>query len=206
MNELKELWITSQMNLQHEVIDMRSLRSLTQRRSTSPISRLRGLILIKGICSFVLAILMLVMLPLAIVPVSQSLVIVLIGAYFITSITSLRLYLGAVRQETFSNLGQSLQMYSLQLRKILTWENRIGIFLYPISIAAGFLIGAKLGNPQWQSMSRSFDWSFLISMTIVLIPITHWVGRRWERRTLGNYLDRLEENIKALNNVDSHEV
>jgi len=86
---------------------------------------------------------------------------------------------------------------------ITTWirtQQRVGLFIYPISAAGGFMLGGVLGSrkPVEVFMSKPIVLVALAISIIVLVPACYYLARWMCKYSFGKHLDALQENIREL--------
>jgi hypothetical protein len=96
------------------------------------------------------------------------------------------------------NLLQTLTRYYQKFTSILKYEERFGLFVYPISASAGFLIGASVDTPLQENLAKPVFTLILVLTVAVLVPVCNWLAKWMNRRSFGQYLEKLALNIKQL--------
>lgn len=86
---------------------------------------------------------------------------------------------------------------------INTWiqtQQRVGLFIYPVSAAGGFMLGGVLGSgkPVEVFMSRPIVLIALAISIIVLVPACYYLARWMSNYSFGKHLNALQENIREL--------
>lgn len=203
MDELKEAW----KNLKSETSDfttmeMQELQSIIHDRSKGPIGKLYRQVLIKWYLSLGFTAIIAVGIPFVQVVVSQILLLILLAAYIVGDIL---LYKEAQKLkegvDLSKNLKEGLNAYYKRVKDVLKYEELIGLTLYPVSLAAGFFIGMKLGAPDEEIMNETSDWIALVIAMIVITPLSDWFARWLNKVAFGKYLNQLKKNIDELDNL-----
>lgn len=86
---------------------------------------------------------------------------------------------------------------------INTWiqtQQRVGLFIYPVSAAGGFMLGGVLGSgkPVEVFMSKPIVLITLAISIIVLVPACYYLARWMSNYSFGKHLTALQENIREL--------
>ncbi|MFP4342725.1 MAG: hypothetical protein ACLFQO_19935 [Cyclobacteriaceae bacterium] len=126
----------------------------------------------------------------------------LISPLLLAYVVGLALIYGQYRILNFVDKSQSmkyiLESYYHRIRRIQQYELRVALFLYPVSITAGFVYGFTIEKSAEEILSNSKVWMTLIAANIVLIPACYLLARWMDQKAYGQYLDRLKEDIEQL--------
>lgn len=133
---------------------------------------------------------------------SKILLLILLAAYIIGDIL---LYQEWKELQTDIEMDQDLRSNMVafrdRIKKVIKYEELIGLSIYPISATAGFMIGmVAAGDGSY--MDEQKDWIALVVVLIVLTPLAHWLAKSMNRRTFGSYLNKLESNILELEKAE----
>lgn len=129
---------------------------------------------------------------------SQILLLIVFSAYLIGSILFFQEQAELKKEIDLSqNSIDTIIKFRDRIRKVIFYEQLIGLVLYPISVSAGFTMGFSVGS-DGESLAEPQDWMALIGLMIVITPIAHWLTKRYNARCFNNYLKRLEDHIEAL--------
>lgn len=97
------------------------------------------------------------------------------------------------------NLVNHLETFYHKVKRILRLEERIGLFLYPFSASAGFLIGLELGGVgKTDFFGETNDWLIFGAFIVIATPLSHLLARFMNKMAFGRYLKDLERNIIEL--------
>jgi hypothetical protein len=79
-------------------------------------------------------------------------------------------------------------------------QQRVALFIYPISAAGGFLLGGVIGSGKSVTffLSKPSVLIALIIAIIILTPAAHYLAKWMCKSSFGKYLDALQQNIAAL--------
>jgi sorbitol-specific phosphotransferase system component IIBC len=99
-------------------------------------------------------------------------------------------------QHAQSVLANMEQQYSM----LKAWQElylRLSLLLYPISAAAGFLLGLHLAarDPLEVVLQKKVVWISMIVAIIAITPVGHWLGKKLTIMAFGKHIQRLKENI-----------
>lgn len=86
---------------------------------------------------------------------------------------------------------------------IIDWmhlQQRVALFIYPISAAGGFMLGGAEGSgkPISEFMSKPFFLIALLIALVVLVPACFYLTKWMFKISFGKHLDALKANIQAL--------
>lgn len=91
-----------------------------------------------------------------------------------------------------------MKAYHDQLRSWLDWQEKVALFIYPVSVLGGAFLGiASEGNLDELLQKPPVLWILGIT-TLVVTPAAHWLARWMGRVAFGKYLDQLKTNIEHL--------
>jgi len=91
-----------------------------------------------------------------------------------------------------------MKAYHDQLRSWLDWQEKVALFIYPVSAIGGALLGISTeGNLDEILQKPPVLWILAIA-TILITPAAHWLARWMGKITFGKYLDQLKTNIDLL--------
>lgn len=127
---------------------------------------------------------------------------ILISPLLIAYVAGLALVYGQYRILNFvdksENLSYILKAYYYRIKRIQQYELKVALFLYPISITAGFVYGFSLKRSAEDILTDYRVLSILIVTNIILIPACYYLARWMDRKAYGKYLDQLREDINQL--------
>lgn len=131
-------------------------------------------------------------------PITVSLAVG-IGFNVWVSVTSWQLYrqINPFVQEA---VLQEMQHY---YNSVMIWyrlQERVALFVYPVALAGGFLLGGMEGSGKSieEIMSKPMMWVALGITIIILVPLCWWLARWMFRKSFGRYLKQLKQNMDAL--------
>jgi Ca2+/Na+ antiporter len=202
---LQDTWNEIQSSaFEVKVFEKDSFKAMIHSRSQSQMAQLAKKVNIK--IGFIIAfiILFLGIMPFLQEAVLQILLLVLTLAYVIGLVL-----LWQERKELKREIPmdgkmlESLKAFHQRVRNILRYEELIGLFLYPISMTAGFLLGFSRREREISEVfAETHIWMTLVIFLVVATPFFHWLARRMNKIAFGKYLDQLEANIHELESQD----
>jgi len=179
--------------------------NLSELRSHNPIAEIKKALRINLIFSAVFTLAFVVIIVLA-KPIIVRILLTLIVFWCFWSLRKSYLLFKYLNDSIDPN-ASLLQELERQFNAINDWMNeqqKMALFYYPISIAAGFIYGGNEGSgkdPSEFMFQPSVMVILLISMA-VLVPACFYLTRWMFNFSFGKHLVRLQANIKALKTED----
>lgn len=104
--------------------------------------------------------------------------------------------------DTSNSLLEEMKRHTSSIRRWMAIEQRVAIFVYPISAAGGFMLGGTLGSgkPVADFLSKPIVLIALLVAIAVLVPTCHWLAKWLAKKSFGQHIDALERNIRELEN------
>lgn len=97
------------------------------------------------------------------------------------------------------NLKVTIETYYSKVKRILRYEEQIGLTLYPISASAGFIVGLNAEKDNSDFFDDWKGWAILAVVLLILTPLCHWFAKWMNRVAFGKYLKKLEYTLEELN-------
>jgi len=88
-----------------------------------------------------------------------------------------------------------------RIRKILKYEELVGLTLYPPSFSGGFVLGAALDPDSDPYFSNPVEWIIFIVLLVAITPLCHWLARWMNKKAFGKLMQQLEENIEEFRSL-----
>jgi len=127
---------------------------------------------------------------------------ILISPLLLAYVVGLTLIYGQYRMLGFVDKSQNmryiLKAYYYRITRIQQYELKVAVFLYPISITAGFVYGFSLKRSADEILTDIKILTILIITNLILIPVCYYLARWMDRKAYGKYLDQLKEDIDQL--------
>ena len=198
MKDLHEPWEELQQDQTTFELDEAFLNKALKKESCDPLIKLRRNIGIKllWISGFSLMFLVLI------ITTDKVYNRILISPLLIAYVVGLALIYGQYRILNFvdksQNMSYILKAYYYRIKRIQQYELRVAIFLYPISITAGFVYGFTLKRSAEEILTDYKVLAILIATNLILIPACYYMARWLDQRAYGKYLTQLKEDIDEL--------
>lgn len=179
-------------------------KGLPSRPSIDPIERIKRNLLLNAIVGMCIAVAYVYVMFRF--PVWQ--VLLSIGIVFVFTVWAVTRALMMYRDMRHNNLNNSLlEEMERHYSAITNWDGmqrKLGLFVYPVAAAGGFMVGGALGSgkPIDIIMSRPIMLYSMIITAAILVPISLKVAKWLSRKTFGQYADQLKANINALKSAE----
>lgn len=135
---------------------------------------------------------------------NYPLIQVLMGVVFVANIWSLYLSFSLkTRMAANANLPvlEYIKTNYDLISKAIRLEERVFIFIYPISVSAGFFAGASLSGNLNAILADSSKVGtlllILLASMVVLTPLSHFLAKWLNKLAFGNYLVQLKKVIDS---------
>ncbi len=198
METLEELWVKAPISA-HSLIDDITIAKAIRTRSNHTLTQLKRKVYRRLWFCVSLFLISTAFIPFASHLSIQILIAILSTAYLIGSIL---LFQENKLLKTELDMSQSLLatliLFQTKIHNIIRFEELISLILYPISSVAGFLLGMTLYNPNTQFLNDPFDWIVLLMPLTILVPGSHFFNQWLNRRSFGQYLKALQQDIDEL--------
>jgi hypothetical protein len=198
MDNLKQVWDQLKKDSKDfTTFQEAEIESAIRQESHGLLATIRKKVFIKWLFCLFFTVLIAVGTPFVNVLASQVILLFLLVAYLFGSIMLWQEYQHLKHGIDMSkSLKEGLREYYDRVRKVLKYEEVIGLVLYPFSLSAGFFLGLSLGeNP---IMSQQKHWIALIICIIVFTPVGHFMAKWMNRKGFGKYMKQLKQNIDEL--------
>tara|TARA_B100001250_G_C19591142_1_gene696373 strand:- start:26 stop:643 length:618 start_codon:yes stop_codon:yes gene_type:complete len=201
MDELKKAWGSLKSktegftNLTEEEIK----HTVNDSTSFGIIEKLRKNVKYKLFWAIFFTIVFAIIIPFAFPLASQILLSILLMAYAVGGILlfqELKILNKGVDMD--GDLLSSLKTYRDRIKRVIKYEEIVGLTMYPISTSGGFLLGMQLFNREATIMDKSWHWGVLISTVLLFTVLGHFAARKMNEKAFGKYLAQLENNIELL--------
>jgi hypothetical protein len=98
-----------------------------------------------------------------------------------------------------NTLGEMEHYYS-SIRKWMRVQEKVWLFIYPVSIIGGCMIGAVIasGKPVEEVIQNQAVIIATVIAVVVLVPFCSYLAKVMNRKSFGNYAEQLKNNIRAL--------
>jgi len=94
--------------------------------------------------------------------------------------------------------------FSLWLKQ----QYRMAIFVYPVAVIAGFLVGGQIASPTYidDFLQKHHAAPALLLTTLILVPVGIWLTYWMNQKYYGRYLAKIDEHILELMNDETFPV
>lgn len=199
MDELKKLWGEISTHAELELITEQSIHESIRAQSVSTISRLQQKVKGKAWFCFAMTVLLLIAIPFIGVLAAQLMLSVILIGYAVTSILIYQeLKIIQNHPDAATNLLGYMKAQIHTIKKILKYESVVALLLFPISGAAGFLLGMYWLDSNTKFLNNPQDWMILLVALVALMPIFHISTLMLNKRAFGAHLLHLEKLVDEL--------
>lgn len=169
-------------------------------QSSSPLAKIQRNMLINSIWGILIGIgyiLILIYFPYWQVRLCISLVLLFtIWAVYTTLKQYNNIRIGVPEHSVLSEMERHYQ----NIKKWISLQQWIGLLIYPISAAGGFMLGGTLGSGKSvdEILAKPKMVIAMIIVAIVLVPLAYLLAKWMSKKAFGNHLATLKKNIDAL--------
>jgi predicted neutral ceramidase superfamily lipid hydrolase len=99
-----------------------------------------------------------------------------------------------------NSLLAELKRHHLTVADWMSSQQRVALFVYPVSATGGFMLGGALGSGKSVDyfMSKPLVWLILLITIIVLVPLCYYLAKWMSNYAFGKHLKALQQNIQEL--------
>ncbi len=103
-----------------------------------------------------------------------------------------------------NNLLQELESHYDKIKKWMSNQQQVGLFIYPVSATGGFMIGGSVGAGKsiTEVMQKPVMIPALLIALVVLVPLCYWLAKWMSKKAFGSYAEQLKRNIEMLKSVN----
>lgn len=199
MKDFSKSWETWQQDQELPLLDESFLNKALQKKSVDPLMKLRKNVRAKLLWIAAFTLLFLIV----IITTDKIYNKILISPLLLAYMVGLIMIYGQYRILTFVDKSQSLketlEIYHSRISRISRYEQRVALFLYPISVTAGFVYGFTMSRSAEEILSNVKIISIIVALNIILVPACYFLARWMDRKAFGTYLDHIQEDLKQLN-------
>ncbi len=202
MDDLRELWGEWKgTQPPEESLTNNEISKALHANSIGIIEKLRYKVKQRLIITIVLTVLIAGFIPFAFPLASQILLSIMLVAYFFGSVMLWQEYqLISEEIDMTREVLRTLTTFHMRIKRIIRFDEIIGLIVYPISATGGFLLGMQAQNREAEIMNTPIHWVILIITTIVISLIAHWITRWLNKRGFEAYLNQLMNQINEIKN------
>lgn len=199
MKDFNKSWEAWQQNEEQPLLDEAFLDKTLQKKSVDPLVKLKKNIRLKllWIIAFTLVFLVII------ITTDKFYNKILMSPLLLAYLIGLVLIFGQYRVLSFVDkslsLRETLEIYYQRISLINKYEQRVALFIYPISVSAGFVYGLTLNRSAEEILSDQRILAILIGLNVILVPACYYLARWMEQKAYGKYLAHIREDLNQLN-------
>ena len=98
------------------------------------------------------------------------------------------------------SLLQEMESHHAKIKKWMSIQQQVALWIYPVSATGGFMIGGSVGGGKSITafMQKPEIIIFLLITLAILVPICFYMAKWMCKRAFGKYFDQLKQNIDLL--------
>jgi hypothetical protein len=198
--DVQEQWTNFAGGKDEDLTKLLQSNNLTNKPSKNPITKIKTNLIINGIWAALIGVLYIVVLY----HYPMWPIIICIGIVMLFTFLGLFSALSLWRKLNRFNADQPvLQQLETHYDSLTKWNNlqlKVGLFIYPISAAGGFMLGGCIGSgkPIEVFMQKPVVLITLVVVTAILVPLCHKLAKWMMQKSFGKHIDALQQNIEAL--------
>lgn len=200
MDELKEAWGSLKRKTEGFTnLTEDEIKFTVNTKSKGIIAKLRRGVKYKLGYAIFFTIAFAIIIPFAFPLASQILLCILLMAYAIGGILlyqELQILNKGVNMD--NDILTGLKQYRDRIKRVIRYEEIVGLTMYPISTSGGFFLGMQLVDREAVIMDKAWHWITLIVTVLLFTVIGHFAAKKMNEKAFGKYLAQLEDNIEML--------
>lgn len=201
MDELKKIWGNLEIKASEPQLTSKEIKASIHNKSKGVLDKLRKNVRVKMYYAVFFTLAFSVAVPFIFPLVAQVLMVIMIAAYLVGTILLYQeLQVLNTGVDMSQNLLSALITYRNRIKRVLRYEEVVGLCLYPVSITACFLFGLQVASPKAPIMHQNIHWIALVTSLIIFTIGGNWLAKWMNRKAFGKYLDELDNNIEELYN------
>jgi hypothetical protein len=197
---IEEQWKGMGRQQDDELSALLKMADITKLPSKDPLQKIKNNLLIHGVWAIVISGLYIFILVRF--PFWQLLLCIGIVLLFtvLGIIKSLQLYQKLSSGNPALTVLQQMEHHYYTIQKWISIQQWVGLFIYPVSAAGGFMLGGFIGSgkPTDVIMQKPAMIIALVISSAVLVPCCFYLAKWMTRKAFGQYAETLKQNIEAL--------
>jgi hypothetical protein len=198
MADLKSLWQSAKLRHgTNDIIDPEVVKTAIQKRSGGIMDKLRKRVKLKiwfSIASFVFLLAMMLF-------TNNTAVRILLGFVEAGMLAGIYFFYREYRElhqeiDITQDPAGLMQSFHDRIRKLLRYEEMVGLTLYPPSFTGGFILGTTIDPTKDPWFNEPREWIIFGVILVVVTPLCHWLAKWMNRKSFGKLLSQLEDNIR----------
>lgn len=204
MMNINEQWRNADEQKDNDLEALLELPVISKLPSKDPLKKIKQNLIINSIFGIVIGsiyIIILVKFPLWQLFVCLGIVL---GFTVWAVVKAIQLYQQLELKHPGYSVLEKMEEHYSNLTKFLKLQQNVGLIIYPISAAGGFMLGGYVGSgkPIEQFMSKPVVLIALVISIIVLVPLCHYFAKWMNKKAFGQFADVLKQNIETLKNEE----
>lgn len=197
---IEETWKTIGTRTDDTLSKLLKPSSIGKLQSSSPLAKIQRNMLINSIWGMLIAIgyiFILIYVPFWQVRLCISLVLVFtLWAVY----TTLKQYNNLRISVPEHSVLSEMERHYHNIRKWMSLQQWVGLLIYPVSAAGGFMLGGSVGAGKSvdEILARPKMVIAMIIVSLILVPIAYWLAKWMSKKAFGKHLAALKRNIDAL--------
>lgn len=195
-----EQWRNIEGPLDEDLTALINMNAITRLPSSSPLEKIKRNLLINSLLGMLIVafyIFIIASFPLWQVQLSIGIVLLftLWGIY-----TAMQLFLKINAGVSTNSCLDQMQLHYNSIHRWMSVQQNIGLLLYPVSTAGGFMLGGYVGSgkPIEVFMGNPIIIIILLALIAILVPLCYKLTKWMTKKAFGQYADQLKINIDAL--------
>lgn len=199
MKDFNKSWEAWQWAEEQPLLDEAFLNKALHKKSVDPLVKLKKNVKGKLLLIAAFSLLFLVI----IITTDKVYNKILMSPLVLTYLIGLVLIFGQYRMLNFVDkslsLKEILEIYHYRISLISKYEQRVALFIYPVSITAGFVYGFTMNRSVEEILSDQRVLAMLVALNMVLVPACYYLARWMDHKAFGRYLEHLKDDLNQLN-------
>jgi hypothetical protein len=197
---IEEQWKDMGEQQDDQLSALLTMTDINKLPSKDPLQKIKNNLLIHGVWAVVISGLYIFILVRF--PFWQLLLCLGIVLLFTVSgiIKSLLLYQQLSSTNPALTVLQQMEHHYYTIQKWINIQQWVGLFIYPVSAAGGFMLGGFIGSGkpiEVITQKPAMIIALLISV-VVLVPLCFYLAKWMSRKAFGQYAEALKQNIGSL--------
>jgi hypothetical protein len=195
-----EQWKNMEEHQDQDLSALINIKTITKLPSNDPLQKIKRNLIINslwGLLIVCLYLFIIIRFPLWQVQLCIGTVMVFT---FLGALSALRLYRKINDNVLTNSLLQEMERHYYSIQHWMSLQQNVGLLLYPVSAAGGFMLGGFVGSgkPIEVFMSKPIIIIILLVVIAILVPLCYKLAKWMSKKSFGQYADQLKKNIDAL--------
>ena len=184
-----------------ELSSMLTLSKISYLHSHNPLQKLKTNLLINiiwGVLNCTGYFIIIITFPILQVQIGFAIIIIFSGWTLCKALLQYK----SIQPNISANIAllDELKRQHQSFTEMIRTQLKVALFIYPISAAAGFMLGGVVGSGKSVQafMQKPVIWIILLAIVVILTPLCHLLAKWILRYSFGKHLDTLQEKITEL--------